>query len=72
MKNLFEIRATVDYVVVVAAETGAEALEHVKTWEHAWDGNADLLGVSAPEIVDTRIPSSQDPDDLENEAHEVV
>lgn len=71
-RKLFEIRATVEYAVVIAAETREAALEHVKTWEHAWDSSSDLLGVSDVDIVDVREPSSQNVEDLEDEAHEVV
>jgi hypothetical protein len=71
-RKLFEISALVSYSVVIAAETREQALEHVKTWEHAWDSSSDLIGVSDVEIVDVREPSSQDEDDLEDEAHEVV
>ena len=69
-RKLFEIRATVEYAVVIAAETRQAALEHVKTWEHTWDSCSDLLGVSPPDVVDVREPRSQE--DLEDEAHEVV
>jgi hypothetical protein len=72
MKKLYEIRAEVSYAVVIAADSGEKALEHVKTWERAWGANADLLGVSAPEVVDVREPTSQNEEDLEDEAHEVV
>lgn len=65
MKKLFEIRVEVSYAVVIAAESGEKALEHVKTWEHAWDSSSSLIGVSTPEIVDVR-------DGSEDEAHEVV
>ena len=71
MKKLFEIRGDVSYAIVIAAETEEEALKHVETWEHAWDANADLLGASA-EIADTRIPASQELEDLEADAHEVL
>ena len=71
-RKLFEIRAIVEYAVVIAAETGKAALEHVKTWEHAWDSSSDLLGVSYVDIVDVREPASQNVEDLEDEAHEVV
>ena len=72
MKKLYEIRAEVSYAVVVAAETEEQALEHIKAWEHAWAIGADLIGVSTPEVVDIREPSSQELNDLEDEAHEVV
>jgi hypothetical protein len=72
LRKLFEISAMVSYSVVIAAETREAALEHVKTWEHAWDSSSDLIGVSDVEIIDVREPGSQDRDVLEDEAHEVV
>lgn len=72
MKKLYEIRAEVSYCVVIAANSEKEALEHVKTWEHAWDSNSDLKGVSTPDIVDIREPTNQENDTLEFEAHEVI
>jgi len=71
-RKLYEICASVDYAVVIAATSREEALEHVKTWEHAWDANADLLGVSNVEIVSVREPRSQLKKDLQDEAHDVV
>jgi hypothetical protein len=70
MKTLYELRVEVSYAVVIAADTKDQALEHVKSWEHAWDSSADLIGVSQPEIVSEREPIRQD--SLEDEAHEVV
>lgn len=69
MKKLFEIRASVEYAVVIAADTIEQAMAHVKTWEHAWDANADLLGVSI-ELADIREPTSAET--IEDEAYEIV
>lgn len=69
-RRLFEITAMVTYTVVIAAETEEEALQHVETWEHAWDRYADLIGVSDVEVTAVREPFSQD--GLQDEAHEVI
>lgn len=70
MKKLYEIRAEVSYAIVIAANSEAEALKHVKTWEKSWDSHSDLIGVSVPEIVDINEPQSEET--LEDEAHEVI
>lgn len=63
--KLYEISALVSYAVVVLATSKEEALAEVATWEHAWDGNADLIGVSDVEVTDVR-------DGDEDDAHEVT
>jgi hypothetical protein len=68
-KKLYEIQASVEYAVVIAAETEAQAMEYVESWEHAWDANADLLGVRM-ELVDTREPISTET--VSDEAHVVL
>ena len=52
--KLVEITAVVSYAVVIYADSEDQALEHVKTWEHAWDANADLIGVGDVEVNDVR------------------
>lgn len=71
MKKLYEIRASVEYAVVIAANSPEEAIEHIKTWEHSWDSSSDLLGVDY-ELVETREPLSQDLKRLEDEAHVII
>jgi hypothetical protein len=68
-KKLYEIRASVEYAVVVAAETEAQAMEHVESWEHSWDAQADLLGAEM-ELVDIREPKSAET--IEDEAHVIL
>ncbi|MEI6150758.1 MAG: hypothetical protein WCS01_16800 [bacterium] len=63
--KLVEITALVSYSVVVYADSKEQALEHVKTWEHAWDANADLIGVSDVDVLDVRAGTPED-------AHEVT
>lgn len=71
--KLFEFRQSLECAVVVAAETEAQARDAIKTWEKAWIETGDFLGVDGePDLVDTRDPRSQDPDDLRDEAHEIV
>ncbi len=72
MKKLYEIQVDVSYVIVIAADSRKQALAHVDGWEHAWDGNADLLGASKPEVVDVRKPDSQDEQVLNDLAHVVL
>ena len=63
--KLVEVVALVKYAVVIYADSEAQALEHVTTWEHAWDANADLIGVSDVEVGDVQPGTPED-------AHEVT
>jgi hypothetical protein len=71
--KLFEFRQSLECAVVVAAETEEQARNAIKMWEKAWIENGEFIGVGGePELVDTRDPRSQDPDDLRDDAHEIV
>lgn len=63
--KLYEITALVNYSVVIRADSKEEALKHVETWEHAWDRNSDLVGVSDVDLCDVR-------DGGADEAHEDI
>jgi hypothetical protein len=39
--KLYEISAMVNYHTVILATSEKDALEHVSTWENAWNANAD-------------------------------
>lgn len=52
--KLVEITALVRYSVVIHADSKEQALKSVESWEHAWDSNADLVGVSDVEVLDIR------------------
>lgn len=69
MKKLYEVSALVHCVSVILAESEADALQHVSTWEQAWTepSNADLIGVSDVEIITSRKPKSKD---WRDEAHD--
>lgn len=52
--KLYEIVATVDYAVVIGAESEEAALEHVATWEQSWPRYGEFLEVLDKEVVDKR------------------
>lgn len=58
--KLYEISALVSYHVVIRANSKKEALDHVATWEHAWDSNSDLVCVSDVELFDVREGHAED------------
>ena len=58
--QLFEITALVSYSIVIRALTKEQAMEQIKTWEHAWDSNADLVGVSDVDLFDVREGDAED------------
>jgi len=60
MGRLYEITALVKYAVVVYAENERAALKYVEGWEHAWDANSELIGVTDTELLAVRDGDCED------------
>ena len=64
--RLYEFGAMLKFHLVVAAESENDARETIKTFERTWSTQGDLIEVSDVDLVDVRVPES---DDLDDEAH---
>ena len=66
--RLFEVSVIIERTAVILATSKEDALEHVETWELAWEENSDLIGVTDKEVTVIR-PLKVDLLDWDDEAH---
>lgn len=60
MAKLYELCAHIRCHAVIAADSKAQALAHVASWENAWFQTGMFGDVSFIEVVDVRDVESQD------------
>jgi hypothetical protein len=71
-RKLYEFGALLDCTVVVAAESEEKAREAISSWDREWYRTGYFLEVIDVQLFNEQDPTSQDLDDLKDEAQVVV
>jgi len=69
--RLFEIAVVVIRHAVILATSEEDALQHVETWEEAWEEHSDLIDTTDREVTDIR-DLKVDILDWDDEAHDAT